>query len=78
MADNGTGMDEETRSHMFEPFFTTKTISPEKESSLNTGLGGAVVYEIVKSHNGVINVESELGKGSTITITLPQEPAISS
>jgi len=78
VADNGTGMDEETRSHMFEPFFTTKTISPEKESSLNTGLGGAVVYEIVKSHNGVINVESELGKGSTITITLPQEPAISS
>ncbi|MDX2433929.1 MAG: ATP-binding protein [Desulfobacterales bacterium] len=78
VADNGTGMDEETRSHMFEPFFTTKTISPAKESSLNTGLGGAVVYEIVKSHNGVINVESELGKGSTITITLPQEPAISS
>jgi signal transduction histidine kinase len=67
-------MDEETRSHMFEPFFTTKTVSPEKESSLNSGLGVSVVYEIVKSHQGSIEVESELGKGTTITICLPQEP----
>ena len=69
-------MDQETRSHMFEPFFTTKTVSSGSESSLNTGLGGAVVYEIIKSHNGTIEVESELGKGAMITIILPQEPAI--
>ncbi len=75
--DNGVGMDEETRSHMFEPFFTTKTVSARKESSLNTGLGGAVIYEIIKSHNGTIGVESEPGKGAIITITLPQEAAIS-
>jgi two-component system NtrC family sensor kinase len=75
ISDNGIGMDEETRSHMFEPFFTTKTVSPEKESSLNSGLGVSVVYEIVKSHQGTIEVESELGKGTTITICLPQEPA---
>ncbi|MDH3775445.1 MAG: ATP-binding protein [Desulfobulbaceae bacterium] len=74
ISDNGIGMDEETRSHMFEPFFTTKTVSPEKESSLNSGLGVSVVYEIVKSHQGSIEVESELGKGTTITICLPQEP----
>jgi two-component system NtrC family sensor kinase len=73
--DNGIGMDEETRSHMFEPFFTTKTVSPEKETSLNSGLGVSVVYEIVKSHHGTIDVESALGKGTTITIGLPQEPA---
>jgi len=73
--DNGIGMDEETRSHMFEPFFTTKTVSPDKEFSLNTGLGVSVVYEIIKSHNGDIDVESELGKGTTITICLPQEPS---
>jgi len=73
--DNGIGMDEETRSHMFEPFFTTKTVSPEKETSLNSGLGVSVVYEIVKSHNGTIDVESELGKGTTITFFLPQEHA---
>jgi two-component system NtrC family sensor kinase len=74
--DNGIGMDEETRSHMFEPFFTTKTISPDKEASLNSGLGVSVVYEIVKSHAGTIDVESELGKGTIITISLPQEPEV--
>ena len=72
--DNGIGMDEETQSHMFEPFFTTKTVSPDKEASLNSGLGVSVVYEIVESHQGTIDVESELGKGTTITIFLPQEP----
>jgi two-component system NtrC family sensor kinase len=76
VTDNGIGMDEQTRSHMFEPFFTTKIVSHEKESTLNTGLGGAVIYEIIKSHNGTIEVESEVGKGATITITLPQEPGI--
>ena len=76
VCDNGIGMDEETKSHMFEPFFTTKTVSPERETSLNSGLGVSVVYEIVKSHQGTINVESELGKGTTISISLPQEPAI--
>ena len=76
--DNGIGMDEETKSHMFEPFFTTKTVSPEKEASLNSGLGVSVVYEIVKSHHGTIEVDSELGKGTSITICLPQEPAVPS
>jgi len=71
--DNGIGMDEETRSHMFEPFFTTKTVSPEKETSLNSGLGVSVVYEIVKSHNGTIEVESVLGQGTIISIWLPQD-----
>jgi two-component system NtrC family sensor kinase len=73
--DNGIGMDEETRSHMFEPFFTTKTVSPEKETSLNSGLGVSVVYEIVKSHHGTIKVESELGQGTTITLFLPLDSA---
>jgi len=74
--DNGIGMDEETKSHMFEPFFTTKKVSPEQEASLNSGLGVSVVYEIVESHHGTIDVKSELGKGTTITIFLPQEPLI--
>ncbi|MDH3390239.1 MAG: ATP-binding protein [Desulfobulbaceae bacterium] len=76
--DNGVGMDEETRSHMFEPFFTTKTVSPDHEASLNSGLGVSVVYEIVKSHNGTIDVESVQGKGTTITISLNQEPEMTS
>jgi two-component system NtrC family sensor kinase len=74
--DNGIGMDEETKSHMFEPFFTTKTVSPEQEASLNSGLGVSVVYEIVESHYGTIDVESELGEGTTVTIFLPREPVI--
>ncbi len=76
--DNGVGMDEETQANMFEPFFTTKTVSPEHEASLNSGLGVSVVYEIVKSHNGTIDVESEQGKGTTITISLNQEAEIAS
>ena len=74
--DNGIGMDEETQSHMFEPFFTTKTVSPDKEASLNSGLGVSVVYEIVESHYGTIDVESELGKGTKVSIFLPQESVI--
>ena len=74
--DNGVGMDEKTRSHMFEPFFTTKTVSPEHETSLNSGLGVSVVYEIVESHSGTIDVESEVGKGTAITIFLPIDPVI--
>jgi two-component system NtrC family sensor kinase len=74
--DNGIGMDKETMSHMFEPFFTTKTVSPEHEASLNSGLGVSVVYEIIKSHNGTIDVESETGTGTIITITLSQEANI--
>ncbi len=76
VCDNGIGMDAETQSHMFEPFFTTKTVSPERETSLNSGLGVSVVYEIVKSHQGTIDVQSELGKGTSIIINLPQEHAV--
>jgi len=74
--DNGVGMDEETKSHMFEPFFTTKTVSPENEASLNRGLGVSEVYEIAKSHNGTIDVASERGQGTTLTIYLNHESAM--
>jgi len=64
IADNGAGMDEETRQHIFEPFFTTK-----KEKG--TGLGMSIIYGIVKRHGGEIQVDSEKGKGTTVTIILP-------
>jgi two-component system NtrC family sensor kinase len=70
--DNGFGMDEETRAHMFEPFFSTK--DDGKGKGTNIGLGSSIVYEIIKSHNGEISVDSALNMGTTTTIFLPVKP----
>jgi two-component system NtrC family sensor kinase len=66
ISDTGGGISPENIKHIFEPFFTTKEVGK------GTGLGLAIAYDIVvNKHGGQIEVASEVGKGSTFTITLP-------
>jgi two-component system NtrC family sensor kinase len=65
VSDTGKGIDEEHLAHIFEPFFTTK------EPGKGTGLGLSIAYGIIRKHNGVIDAESEQGKGTTFIISLP-------
>jgi two-component system NtrC family sensor kinase len=67
VTDTGAGIPEEHRSRIFEPFFSTK------HESSGVGLGLAVVYGIVNRHHGTIELESEVGKGTTFRVFLPVE-----
>jgi two-component system cell cycle sensor histidine kinase/response regulator CckA len=65
ITDNGPGVDENIQEKIFDPFFTTKSMGQ------GTGLGLSSAYGIIKSHNGIIQVDSKKGEGATIIIYLP-------
>jgi signal transduction histidine kinase len=63
VTDNGAGMTAEEQARIFEPFYTTKRGG--------TGLGLAITFAIVRAHGGEISVQSEVGKGTKFTVTIP-------
>ncbi|MBM4307966.1 MAG: PAS domain S-box protein [Deltaproteobacteria bacterium] len=63
ITDSGNGIAPQEKEKIFEPFYTTK--------EGGTGLGLSIVHKIIESHNGVIKVESEVGRGATFTVFLP-------
>jgi two-component system sensor histidine kinase HydH len=64
VADTGVGISEHHLEHVFDPYFTTR--------QSGTGLGLAIVHKILESHQGEVKVESEVGKGTTVTLLLPR------
>ena len=67
--DTGAGMDADTLRKVFEPFFTTKPVG------VGTGLGMSMVYGLVKQHQGYVDVASQAGEGTTVTVYLPEVEA---
>jgi two-component system, NtrC family, sensor kinase len=68
ISDTGIGIPKENLARIFDPGFTTKGIG------VGTGLGLSICYKIIQDHHGKIGVESNVGKGTTFTLTLPLHP----
>ena len=68
ISDNGVGMSDETRQQIFEPLYSTK--------EFGVGLGMVITKSIIEQHRGVIFIESEEGRGTTVVFRLPSQPSI--
>jgi signal transduction histidine kinase len=71
ISDTGVGIPKANLDRVFEPFFTTKDVNE------GTGLGLYITYKVIERHNGLIELDSEEGKGTTVTVTLPVENRVS-
>jgi signal transduction histidine kinase len=69
ITDNGCGIEAAHLGRLFEPFFSTKPIGK------GTGLGLSIAYGAIKSHGGAISIDSTVGQGTTVTVTLPNLPS---
>jgi two-component system sensor histidine kinase HydH len=67
VSDTGTGISKEDLEHVFDPYFTTK--------QTGTGLGLAIVHKIIEAHRGEVRAESEIGRGTTVSVLLPAAQA---
>ena len=67
MKDNGGGIPDEIKNRIWEPFFTTKAVG------VGTGLGMSITFGIIEKHNGKIDLQSEVGKGTEFVISLPKK-----
>ncbi len=67
LKDNGSGIPDEIKDRIWEPFFTTKAVG------VGTGLGMSITFGIIEKHNGKIDLQSEMGKGTEFVITLPKK-----
>lgn len=67
--DDGLGIPKEIQGKIFDPFFTTKEVGK------GTGLGLSLIYETMRRHGGMISLESEIGRGSTFAVHLPDREA---
>ena len=70
VTDTGKGIDSTTREHVFEPFYTTK------DRGRGTGLGLPVVYGLMQAHQGYVDVQSEMGRGTSVTLYFPVPAAL--
>lgn len=68
IADTGCGMDEDTKKNLFTPFFTTKPVGK------GTGLGLSVSFAIIESHSASVDIQTEIGEGTTFTLTFKVKP----
>ncbi len=73
VADTGCGISADNLNHIFDPFYTTKHESLEREG---TGLGLVIVHQIIQEHGGYVEVESQVGRGTTFFVNLPVNPTL--